>query len=150
MNVLKSLAQKLRSSNRRKADRRESPSLKAYFWNGDTPAPHGIRDISSTGFYLVTKERWYPGTVVMVTLQKTDEPEGSPARTIKIQSRAMRWGEDGVGLQFLATERSASSKSSIYPEGADRKTLDLFLRDCQAGKSNAVVNYVLEPAKRIS
>ena len=149
MGMLTVLAQKLKSRNRRRADRKESPGLHAYYWNGDAPEPHGIRDISSTGFYLVTKERWYPGTVVMVTLQKTDEPEESPLRTISIQSRAVRWGEDGVGLTFLACERREGAKSSPYLEGVDRKTLDIFLRGFKAGKSSAVVNYVLEPAKRI-
>ena len=89
------------SPDPRKAPRTPAPGLAAYYWNGSAPAAHGIRDISSSGLYVVTEERWYPGTLVLMTLQRTDCGEEVAERTIAVQSRAVRWGPDGVGLQFI-------------------------------------------------
>jgi hypothetical protein len=49
----------------------------------------------------VTEERWYPGTLVLMTLQIMDGVEESEERSITVHSRAVRWGNDGVGLQFV-------------------------------------------------
>jgi len=73
MKALKRLFGKVFSRDRRTAERLPAADLSAYYWTGAAPAHHGIRDISSTGFYLVTEERWYPGTLVMMTLQKTGD-----------------------------------------------------------------------------
>lgn len=89
------------SPDPRKAPRMPATGLAAYFWNGAAPVPHGVRDISSTGLYVITEERWYPGTLVVMILQRSDHGEEIAERSIRVQSRAVRWGPDGVGLQFL-------------------------------------------------
>jgi len=79
--------------------------------------------------YVVTEERWYPGTLVLMTLQRTDQGEESSERSISVHSRAVRWGNDGVGLQFVM-------KSSLTPEqgrnalvdGVNKKELERFLK----------------------
>jgi hypothetical protein len=116
------------SPDPRKAPREQSPGLAAYFWNGAAPEAHGIRDISSTGLYLVTEERWYPGTLVLMTLQRTDCGEEMAERSIQVLSRAVRWGQDGVGLQFiLADSKEARKGSTPIMESAERKELEKFL-----------------------
>lgn len=92
---------RLWSPDPRKAPRIPGHGLAAYFWNGAAPVPHGVRDISSAGLYVITEERWYPGTLVVMILQRTDQGEEIAERSIRVQSRAVRWGPDGVGLQFL-------------------------------------------------
>jgi hypothetical protein len=95
------LAQLLRRDpvDPRKAQREALPGLIAYFFTGGTPAAHEVRDMSATGVYIVTKERWYPGTVVRVTL--TDRHRPTDDRTITVNAKAVRWGSDGVGLEFI-------------------------------------------------
>jgi hypothetical protein len=103
--------------------------LAAYYWNGAAPQAHGIRDISSTGLYLVTEERWYPGTLVLMTLQRTDVGEEIEERTIAVQSRAMRWGNDGVGLKFVLPDAQDVKRGhNLLTDGADRKALERFLQ----------------------
>ena len=41
--------------DRRRSKRHPLPGLVAYYWTGGTPQAHQIGDISSTGFYLLTK-----------------------------------------------------------------------------------------------
>ena len=60
-----------------------------------------MKDISATGLYVVTEERWYPGTLILMTLQNTHAGEEIAERSISVLSRAVRWGNDGVGLQFV-------------------------------------------------
>jgi hypothetical protein len=120
---------------RRRAERRSAATLAAYFWTGGAPAPHQIRDISHTGLYLVTEERWYPGTLVMMTLQTRDPKDPTSFRTLEIQCRAVRWGEDGVGLQFVFLGAPGG-------RGAGKKELDKFLESFSADLGEAYVKNV--------
>lgn len=144
-----SLWEKLHSKEQRRADRKSSPQLGAFFWTGTAPREHGIRDISLTGLYLVTEERWYPGTLVMMTLQKRNQPVNSPNRSISVQTKAVRWGEDGVGLQFVLPEICDRRPSQNLPEGVvDRRTLEKFLEGFRAESGTARVERVARPQKR--
>jgi len=101
MNPSMSRSEKSASPNQQRPERRTVPGLAAYHWTGSAPKQNSIRDISSTGVYLLTEERWAPGALVSLTLQTIGPPERSPERRIAVQARAIRWGEDGVGLSFI-------------------------------------------------
>jgi hypothetical protein len=118
------------SPDPRKAPRVPSPGLAAYYWTGAAPKARDIKDISSTGLYVVTEERWYPGTLVLMTLQRTGDTEQSAERAISVHSRAVRWGDDGVGLQFILKGAPAPDpgKASLVP-GVSKKDLDRFLQE---------------------
>jgi hypothetical protein len=116
------------SPDPRRAPRVPGNGLAAYYWNGDAPAAHGVRDISSTGLYVVTEERWYPGTLVLMTLQRTGCGEETAERAVAVNSRAVRWGPDGVGLQFvLADEKQVREGRLPLLDTAGRKELERFL-----------------------
>jgi len=122
------------SPDPRKAPRVRATGLAAYYWNGEAPVAHGIRDISSSGLYVVTEERWYPGTLVLMTLQRNDLGDEMAERSIAVQSRAVRWGPDGVGLQFLLPEEQDRRLSSApILDAAGRKEFDRFLRQLKRG-----------------
>lgn len=88
-------------ADRRRGERRSSPELAAYLWIGTLPKPASVRDISSTGVYLLTRERWAPGDLVSMTLQRRGPLEGSFDRRVAVQARAVRWGDDGIGMSFV-------------------------------------------------
>lgn len=112
------------SPDPRKAPREAAPGLAAYYWTGGPPEAHQIKDISATGLYVVTEERWYPGTLVLMTLQNSAFGEEVAERTICVHSRAVRWGKDGVGLQFVLQKDPGDPTMGA----ADRKALDKFLQ----------------------
>ena len=148
MAFLQSFLGKIFSSERRRANRQSAPQLAAFFWTGAAPVEHGIRDISATGLFLITEERWYPGTVVMMTLQKRGEAIDSPDRSIAVQSQAVRWGEDGVGLQFVLPEGSDRKRGkNLLEEGVDRRALEKFLEGFQAENGSARVDRIARPGK---
>lgn len=85
----------------RDAERRTLSGLVAYYWDGGRPIAHDIRDISLTGMYLLTEDRWYPGTVMQMTLCETTNTIVDSDRWIAVQAKVTRHGSDGVGLAFL-------------------------------------------------
>src|ERR1700733_7178979 len=116
------------SSDRRRADRQALPGLVAYYWTGSTPRAYQIADISSSGFYVLTEERWFPGTMVLMTLQRTDRTGKNLDDSIAVQSRVVRWGSDGLGLAFVLSRAvDPNNGESLRENGADKKTLDRFL-----------------------
>jgi hypothetical protein len=126
------------SPDPRKAPRELSAGLAAYFWNGSTPKPHTVSNVSGTGLYVVTEERWYPGTLVLMTLQKAGESERIAERSIQVMTRAVRWGNDGVGLQFVLPDQQEGRKGRTpqapHIDGAGRKELARFLKDLLKAK----------------
>jgi hypothetical protein len=121
------------SSDRRRAPRQPLPGLVAYYWTGSTPRAYQIADISISGFYVLTEERWFPGTMVLMTLQRTDSSGKNLDDSIAVQSRVVRWGSDGLGLAFVVSKAlDPNSGESLLENGADKKTLERFLERLKA------------------
>jgi len=87
-----------------RAERRPVPGLEAIHWTGSSPGLDIVRNISATGMYLVTRERWPQGEVNPVRLVYPELTDDSPDRQVTLQTKAVRWGEDGMGLTFILPE----------------------------------------------
>lgn len=59
-----------------------------------------IHDISSSGIYLITEERWPIGDVIACTIQIEGAPPGNDAE-FSLQVRVIRHDENGMGLAFV-------------------------------------------------
>jgi uncharacterized membrane protein (UPF0127 family) len=116
------------SLDRRRARRLPLPGLVAYYWTGITPRAYQVADVGLSGLYLLTEERWYPGTLVLMTLQRTDAEGRNLDDAVAVQSRVIRWGTDGLGLSFmLAKAMDLGTQESWTGNAADKKTLERFL-----------------------
>jgi uncharacterized membrane protein (UPF0127 family) len=124
--LIRSWLQNWLSSDRRRAKRQPLPGLVAYYWTGGNPKAYRIGDISSTGFFLLTQERWFPGTMILMTLQRTDSEGRNIEDAISVQSKVVRWGDDGVGLLFVLSRESEVSENRLE-SWANKKTLEHFL-----------------------
>jgi hypothetical protein len=152
MNLLFSWLKRWQSQDKRKAERRQWPPLVAHYWTGAAPAAQRVRDISATGMFLLTEARWYPGTVIKITLQDTDgvardesaDEDQDLARernSIAVQSRVIRQGEDGVGLEFsLPRGPDYDAGGKKQDRVADQCMLDAFLERLREGGSEMVVD----------
>ena len=60
-----------------------------------------MRDISSTGLYLETAERWVPGEIISLTLQRSGPLEGDLERRVAVQAQAIRQDDHGVAVSFV-------------------------------------------------
>ena len=45
-----------------------------------------------------------PGTIVRMTLQRVGAKGDDPSDTITVNSRIVRWGEDGEGFEFILAD----------------------------------------------
>lgn len=115
--------------DRRKAFRHPLPGLIAYHWTGGAPKAYHIGNISESGFFLFTEERPFLETIVLMTLQRTDSDGNNPADSLAVKAKVVRWGGDGIGLEFvLARPPDARSGENRPENGADAKALEEFLK----------------------
>jgi hypothetical protein len=137
MSTGKSWFERIWSKDNRRAERKSSPPLIAHYWTGAAPAGQSIQDISATGLYLVTEQRWYQGTVVKIILQRTDPSDESLDDSIAVMARVVRADSGGVGFQFvLEKSQSLRPGQSKLDAVADQKTLEEFLHRLQASKDD--------------
>jgi hypothetical protein len=88
-------------SEKRRVARVATSDLVAYFWTGGPPQSQAVRDISESGMYVVTEERWYLGTKIRITLAKKSMGKSQAERSVTLFATAVRWGANGVGLEFV-------------------------------------------------
>ncbi len=93
---------------RRSAERQPTDNFFAYRWNGTRLTEEPVKDISSSGLYLLTEERWQPDTLLSLTLQRQGSLETNPELRIEIMGKVVRCGEDGVGLEFVLKDDTES------------------------------------------
>jgi hypothetical protein len=103
--------------------------LVAYFFTGGNPEPHKVRDVGQSGIYIYTEERWSPGSIIRLTL--TDAREPSPERSITLNARVVRWGNDGVGFKFVLQNSKPAKRNQNSMEdlvaGVAREAVAQFL-----------------------
>jgi hypothetical protein len=126
--ILRWLYPSLCKEDRRHAIRRPLDGLVAYDRSGEISHRHEIGNISSTGIYLLTEQRWEPGAMLLLTLQRSGPLERSTERRVDLEAGAVRFGKDGVGLSFL------------WPEGMD---LHLWETPVRTGVYEAEPDYIV-------
>lgn len=132
MNLVKSCLDWIFAEDRRQAQRLQSLPLVAFYWDGREPVAHAVLNISSTGFYLLTDQHWYPGTVVTVTLQRAKATESDPNRAICVQGKVVRSASDGVGLQFVwSRDHDLRHQEAPITKDANLKTFKSFIKHLQ-------------------
>lgn len=104
------------------------PPLVAFHWIVDTPQALRIANISAGGLHLLTNERWSPGNIVSMTLQRTDMPKGSRESWIAVDFLVMRWCKDGMAGAFIASVPGLKNAVSGRAQNcADKRTLERFV-----------------------
>jgi hypothetical protein len=85
--------------------------------NSRASSAASIKNLSSTGVYLLTEERWPLGELISLTLQGQGSPENCSELQIPVQTRVSRHGKDGIGLSF------------VLPPGLDAKLWGVLVRN---------------------
>ena len=100
-----------------RAERRPVSDFAAYRWTHSGLRQDAVKNVSSTGVYLITEERWQPGTILTLTLQRKGQVELSSQYRITTQARVARSGRDGVGLSFVLAQDPESVRWESLVEG---------------------------------
>jgi hypothetical protein len=109
--------QRLGFPERPRAERLAASCLAARLGESRAASAASIKNLSSTGVYLLTEERWPLGELISLTLQGQGSPEIGPEFQIPVEARVSRHGEDGVGLSF------------VLPSGLDAKLWGVLVRN---------------------
>ncbi|HKF49491.1 MAG TPA: PilZ domain-containing protein [Terracidiphilus sp.] len=102
------------ANDRRIAPRKRWPRLAAFDAAGDPVDLRGIRDISATGLYLMTGERWPIGTQLRMSFQRTNGLDDNSMVPTTVDLRVSRWGDDGVGLEFVKADAEHSALLAMH------------------------------------
>jgi Flp pilus assembly protein TadG len=103
----------------RRAPRSIHPEILVHYWDGSAPEGRRIHDISRSGAFICTPERWYIGTIVRLILQRgpTATREGGakiPMASICIPARVVRHGSDGVAVEFVFRNRQEEASFRTF------------------------------------
>jgi len=102
--------------DQRVANRQAMPPLIAWLGMVRTSKEYKVGNVSVAGFYMITEDRWIPGTSFPVTLERTDE--AGLGRSLTIQATVVRAGEDGVAFTFI---QKAAEENNDGPTGANTR-----------------------------
>jgi hypothetical protein len=84
-----------------RAERHGASGLAASYEPGSPATPAPVKDISSSGIYLVTEKRLRTGELITLTLQEDGERGTHAENQISIHAKVARQGQDGLGLSFV-------------------------------------------------
>jgi hypothetical protein len=101
LSLIRHLMRALGFAERRKDKRVRTHGLRAFYSVGSEQVETRIKDISPTGIFLDTDQRWMPGTVVPLTLEQKSLLSKSSRSQVKLWARSVRLSENGVGLTFV-------------------------------------------------
>ncbi len=125
-------------SDRRRGERIPVPELIAYYWTGGAPQAYQIGNVSQSGLYMLTEERWLPGTRIVMTLQREDSGEAKSQDIHRVESEVVRWGVDGVGCAFVESGFvDLNSGEVVEHQKFDREAFEQFLYRVRRSASGA-------------
>jgi hypothetical protein len=83
-------------SDPRRAPRLVEREMVVEYWDGIAPAGRGIRDISESGAYICTTEKWYSGAIIRLVFRGRE-----PKTSVPVLAQVVRQGKDGFAMEFL-------------------------------------------------
>lgn len=133
-------------SQGRRAERRNSPDLAAYHWKGSVPYQESVRDISSTGAFLITNKRWEPGEIISLSLQRSGPPERE--NSFSVRAKAVRWDDQGVAVTFvLPPEADLRLWQSPLKSASEQNEPEDILREFRVAQATSFVARISLGAK---
>ncbi len=99
--------------------------LVAFFWNGSVPECYEVKRVTPEGAYVVTNDKWYPGTIVTMTFQydpyylRVAPINGNGEASIRLRAKIVHSGEDGVGVRFVFLNRDERRRFEDFLSGAE-------------------------------
>jgi Flp pilus assembly protein TadG len=133
----------------RRGPRSIDPEIVVYYWDGSAPEGRRIHDISQSGAYICTPERWYLGTIVRLILQRNpkamkQDGAAAPTASICIPARVTRYGSDGVAVEFVfRNEEEEESLRTFLAAIPDQPAGSAPSKRTSRGKGQALVEFAL-------
>jgi PilZ domain len=160
MSLFRTLLTNIGLAERRRDSRVDANGLTVTYSAGSEQRKVKIGNISPTGLYLITEDRWQPGTPVLLTLGERSIFEDRSRSQVKLWTHCVRADENGVGLTFKhshidrnkwldAMSRAPSLIAANHPVQVFRLTRALaFLSHISPATDAAVLKLITENLTR--
>jgi hypothetical protein len=85
--------------------------LVAIYSDGGFPRSHEIKQVTMDGAYILTRDRWYPGTIVDLRVQYHPQYidiarlNGHSSASIGMRGKVVENGKDGVVVDFIYLDK---------------------------------------------
>ncbi len=101
-------------AERRGGTRIPAPGVDAYYSFGSELKRATVENISPTGLYLSTTDRWPSGTTVLLTMKGRRHSEDRPEASVRIPARVTRHDCQGVGVEFVFESISTAEWLDLF------------------------------------
>ena len=98
--------------------------LVAHFWNGGAPKRYEVKKVNLRGAYVLTDDKWYPGTILTMMLRydpyyvQVAAISGSGKASMRVRAKIVHFGEDGVGVRFVFLNEKERRQLRDFLSGA--------------------------------
>ena len=134
-------------TDRRSGRRIPIPELVAYDASNGVPRAFAVDNVSSSGIFLITEERWAPGSVISLSMQREGSYQKEIHRRIQFQAGAVRWAENGIGLAFmLPTGMDLRFWERPSKDGTKRSEPEYVVREFNMARALAFIGRISPPA----
>ena len=99
---------------------RMSVAVVAHYWSGGISQAYEVRTVSPVGAYLLTPDRWSPGTVLRLTFQYSNAIANGEAEALMVRARIIRFGADGVGVRLVYLNKKERGRFKKFLAAAPR------------------------------
>jgi hypothetical protein len=160
MPLIRTLLTRIGLIERRSDQRMDANGLTVSCSTGSEHKKVRIGNISPTGLYLATEERWRPGTTVVLTLGEKSAFETTSRSQVKLWTRCVRVDEGGAGFAFThshvdrvkwleAMSRAPSLIAESHPVQVFRMTRALaFLFHISPASESEILKHITETLTR--
>jgi hypothetical protein len=105
----------------RMGTRQPAPQIVAIHPSQEDVKEDAVKDISATGIYILTEDRWGEGTPVPLTLHRKSTQHEDSEDDFTLPAKTVRTGEDGVALTFELPKDVDPATWVSLVEGASRE-----------------------------
>jgi hypothetical protein len=98
----------------RRGARVAAPDLDVYYSLGLEQKRARIKNISPTGVFLLTDDRWPPDSIVPLVLQNRSPIAKDSDVQVRIPAKVVRDGDDGVGMEFVLESISTAQWLALF------------------------------------
>ncbi len=136
-------------AERRRDGRIPARGLEVSYRAGSQQKRVKARDISTTGVYIYTEERWPPGTAVELILQKRGLLGGDARPKARIRTRCARLDDHGAGLTFVENPAGADLWSNAMAKAVEIAAESEPVRLFRTARALAFLLQVCPPAENV-
>jgi len=93
---------------------------------------------------VVTTERWYIGTIISLSIDRRTNGSSSANESITLQARVVRYGGDGLAVQFVGMSREQKVNMRRFLAGLKTNNSEGVQRvDVASASGNSLVEFAL-------